>query len=126
MQATRAAFVQGASASDPLAGYCAWQQAQANPNFDYLAGYGDGRDGAIKSDANDALYLLYAVVLKYRCVANVSSACVPSPLGAAARHRAMARVVCPRAQPAANSSLHQRLRSSAVAAPWTTKHFGLP
>ena len=39
-----------------------------------MGGYGDARDGAIKSDANDALYLLYAVVLKYRFLANISSA----------------------------------------------------
>ena len=74
-QTVRTPYVQGSSLVDPLDGYCAFRQQQSNPNLDVMSGYGDSRDGAPKSDANDALYLLLAVVEKYRFLSNVSSAC---------------------------------------------------
>ena len=87
LQALRTSFVQGRTSADPLDAYCPFTREQSNPNRDTMPG------GAIKSDVNDALYLLYAVVLKYRFLANVSSSCVPLPLSASPDFRLTAQVV---------------------------------
>ena len=74
-QGTRINFVDGISSTDPLDNYCDFTKKAANPNWDYLTGYGDARDDKIKTNAADALWLLFAVVKKYRFINNMEISC---------------------------------------------------
>jgi hypothetical protein len=74
-QGTRINFVDGLTTTDPLDSYCDFTKKAANPNWDYITGRGDVRDGAIKSNAADALWLLFAVVKKYRFINNMQVTC---------------------------------------------------
>lgn len=74
-QGTRINFVDGIDAVDPLDSYCDFTKRQSNPNHDFLSGNGDQRDGSIKTNAADALWLLLAVVKKFRFINNFQVAC---------------------------------------------------
>eukprot|EP00965_Chrysotila_dentata_P244056 6205749-Pleurochrysis_carterae.AAC.2 len=74
-QAARADFVDGLVAIDPFDHLCPWKQAQANPNYDILSGFGDARDGKANCDSADALWLLNALLQKYRFVKDVKATC---------------------------------------------------
>ena len=79
-QQQRVNYLEGLTAMDPLQSRCAWQQQQANPDGDVLSGFADARDGAANSDSADALWLLNAVLKKYRFPGNVSASCDGSGL----------------------------------------------
>lgn len=79
-QGTRVDFVDGISTTDPLDSYCDFTKKQSNPNHDYLSGHGDVRDGKIKTNAADALWLLFAVVKKYRFITDMSVVCNPQSI----------------------------------------------
>lgn len=84
-QGTRINYDDGLDSNDPLDAYCEFTKLQANPNWDHHSGNGDYRDGTIKSNSADALWLLFAVVKKYRLVQSVEVTCSASTITVAAQ-----------------------------------------